>query len=132
MPESNNEQNPQSVTVPRRWKLVEQQLRAEREKLLSELALDTAPPDELADGWQDRDSAAESEIRDVEFVHRGALRHRILQIERALEQIKLGTYGRCTSCRRAIDAARLTKTPDVQMCLACETELEGERAPVTM
>jgi RNA polymerase-binding transcription factor DksA len=106
MPESNNEQNPQSVTVPRRWKLVEQQLRA--------------------------DSAAESEIRDVEFVHRGALRQRILQIERALEQIKLGTYGRCTACRRAIDAARLTKTPDVQMCLACETELEGERAPVTM
>jgi putative phosphoribosyl transferase len=51
--------------------------------------------DELADGWQDRDSASEAEIRDVEFGHRGAIRQRILQIERALERIKSDTYGRC-------------------------------------
>ena len=132
MPETSNEQKPQSVTIPRNWKFVEQQLRDELEKLLSELTLDRTPPDELADGWQDRDSAAESEVRDVEFVHRGALRRRMLQIERALERIKLGTYGRCAECGDAIDAARLSEEPHVQLCLGCESALEGESAPPRM
>jgi RNA polymerase-binding transcription factor DksA len=126
MPETGGDQEPKSANIPRHWKQAEQQLRDEREKLLSELVVDSAPPDELADGWQDRDSASEGEIRDVEFGHRGAIRQRILQIERALERIKLDTYGRCVRCGRAIDPARLADEPDVSSCLTCQSGLEGE------
>lgn len=55
---------------------------------MSALAEDLVPPDELAEGWQDRDSASESELRDVEFAHRGAIRERIVQIDEALDRIK--------------------------------------------
>ncbi|HLF84309.1 MAG TPA: THUMP domain-containing protein [Blastocatellia bacterium] len=118
--------------IPRHWKQAEQQLRDEREKLLSELVVDSAPPDELADGWQDRDSASEAEIRDLEFGHRGAIRQRILQIERALERMKLDTYGRCVRCGRAIDPARLADEPDVSLCFTCQSGFEGEAALSSM
>ncbi|HWN98966.1 MAG TPA: hypothetical protein VNS63_06800 [Blastocatellia bacterium] len=124
MPKSSAEQRPESRNIPEHRKQAEQQLRAERENLLSELAGDSAHLDELADGWQDRDSAAEDEIRDVEFGHRGALRQRILQIDQAIERIKLGTYGRCVKCGRAIESMILAEEPEVSFCLVCQSEYE--------
>ena len=107
-------------------------LRAKREKLLSELTVDSAIPDELTDGWQDRDEPSEGQIRDVEFVHRGALRQRVLQIEGALERIKLGTYGTCVKCGRAIESGRLAREAETSLCLRCQIDFEGETATATM
>jgi RNA polymerase-binding transcription factor DksA len=126
MPATKADRKPESTNIPRHWKQAEQQLRADREKLVSELASDSAPPNELVDGWQNRDSPSEDEIRDVEFDHRGALRQRILRIERAIERINLGTYGRCARCGRAIDSTRLTEEPEVLFCLGCQSDFEGE------
>lgn len=111
---------------------IEQDLRTEREKLVSELAADSATPDELTDGWQDRDEPSEGQIRDVEFVHRGALRQRVLLIEGALERIKLGTYGRCAKCGRAIESRRLAQEAEALFCLGCQSDSEGETVPATM
>jgi RNA polymerase-binding transcription factor DksA len=111
---------------------IEQHLRAERERLLKELVVDSAHPDELTDGWQERDEPSEGQIRDVEFVHRGALRQRILHIEGALERIKLGTYGRCVRCGGAIESERLSQAAEAPLCLDCQSEYEGETVPATM
>ncbi|MFY9608107.1 MAG: hypothetical protein WAU45_05760 [Blastocatellia bacterium] len=132
MRETGGEQHRQDSDTPRQWKKAEQQLRAERAKWLSELAEDLVPPDELTDGWQDRDSASESEIRDVEFTHRGAIREQILQIDQALDRIKAGTYGRCTGCGQVINRKRLANDLDAPFCLACQRALEGEGATSTI
>lgn len=115
-----------------RLKKAEQRLSAERERLLSELAVDSEAPDELINGWQERDSASEREIRDLEYVHRGALRQRIHQIDHALERIKAGTYGLCERCGENINRLRLANEPGVALCLACQRALEGETVPSTM
>lgn len=129
---STAKQNISSESTRRDLEKIDQNLRAEREDLLSELAVDSAHPDELTDGWQDRDEPSEGQIRDVEFVHRGALRQRIIQIEAALERIKLGTYGRCVKCGRAIESGRLAQEPEASFCLSCQSELEGENVSATM
>jgi RNA polymerase-binding transcription factor DksA len=128
---STAKQDVSSESTRRELEKIEQNLRAEREDLLSELAVDSAHPDELTDGWQDRDEPSEGQIRDVEFVHRGALRQRIFQIEGALERIQLGTYGRCVNCGRAIESERLAQEPETSFCLSCQSELEGETPSAT-
>lgn len=123
---------PLSEGTRRNLNKIEQGLRAEREKLVSELAADSATPDELTDEWRDRDEPSEGQIRDVEFVHRGALRQRVLLIEGALERIKLGTYGCCAKCGRAIESGRLAQEAEALFCLGCQRDLEGETVRATM
>jgi RNA polymerase-binding transcription factor DksA len=132
MPKRRAQQRPKTRDISKRSKETEQKLCTQREKLLSELSTDRESPDELADGWQDRDSASESEIRDVEFGHREALRKRILEIERAIERIKLHTYGRCVKCGRVIAAKRLTGQLEVSSCLACRREIEDEAGRINL
>jgi DnaK suppressor protein len=107
----------------------EEQLRAEQNRLLGELAADSASPDELADGWQDRDSAAENELRDVEYQHRSAIRERLLKVEQALERLQDGTYGLCVKCGARIDRERLSGDPAVLRCVSCQAASEGEAPP---
>jgi DnaK suppressor protein len=127
--ENNDRPNqPEKTNGSQGWKFVQEQLRAERDRLRSELASDSVSPDDLTDGWQDRDSASESSLRDVEFGHRSALRQRILQIDRALERIKEDTYGLCDWCQRRIDQTRLSLESGVQLCLACQSRIEAEAA----
>jgi RNA polymerase-binding transcription factor DksA len=122
---------PENLDTPRQWKNAERQLRADREKCVSELGEDLVLRDKLAQGWQDRDSACESEIRDVEFAYRGAIRERIFQIDQALDRIKAGTYGRCMACGHIIDRKRLANELDAPFCIVCQRALEGEAAAST-
>jgi DnaK suppressor protein len=132
MSRSRTQQKFASTDTSERWQETEQELGAQRKKLLSELSTDCESPDELADGWQDRDSASESEIRDLEFGHREALRKRILEIDRAVERIKLNTYGRCVKCGRAINPKRLAEQPEVSSCLACRRKFEDEAKRINL
>jgi RNA polymerase-binding transcription factor DksA len=110
----------------------EQRLQIERKRLVSDLPADVAPPDELVNGWPERDSSSEREVRDLEYVHRGAIRQRIIRIDRALERIEAGTYGLCDGCGKRIDRRRLSHEPGVEFCLACQKEFEAEIVPSTM
>jgi RNA polymerase-binding transcription factor DksA len=129
---STAKQNTFGEGARRNLEMIEQHLRAERDRLLAELVVGSAHPDELADGWQDRDDPSEGQIRDVEFVHRGAIRQRILHIEEAIERIKLGTYGRCVRCGSVIESQRLAQAAEAPLCLDCQSEYEGETVPATM
>jgi RNA polymerase-binding protein DksA len=46
------------------------------------------------------------------------------QIEKALERIRLGTYGTCAACHNAIDAARLGSAPEAEFCGPCQATRE--------
>jgi DnaK suppressor protein len=46
-------------------------------------------------------------------------RRELSQIERALEKIDVGTFSKCESCGREIEAARLVAVPHAAVCGRC-------------
>ena len=50
---------------------------------------------------------------------------RIWAIEDALDRIRDGTYGSCTSCGEQIPVERLLALPEASLCTECASEAEG-------
>ena len=48
------------------------------------------------------------------------------RIERAIEKIDRGEYGRCEVCGRHIPPARLRALPFAELCVDCKRQEEGE------
>lgn len=48
---------------------------------------------------------------------------RLVDMERALVNIKKGTYGYCRNCKEVIPQPRLELMPEAQYCVACERKL---------
>jgi len=48
----------------------------------------------------------------------------LTEIERALNEIESGEYGRCVECDESIAVARLEADPVTQRCIVCATKLE--------
>ena len=105
--------------------IVKERLEAERREISAELDSEFQPGEELAVGWQERDSPAERELREVEFSHREALLVRLRQISDAIERIELGDYGLCSGCGRKIGKKRLQSDPAVALCLGCQERAEN-------
>jgi DnaK suppressor protein len=104
---------------------IEARLYGERNEVYSSLISSSSlPADELVDGWQERDSASEQELRDIEYSHRGLLRQRLYQIDEAIERVKNGTYGLCIECESEINPKRLEVNPSVSLCLTCQSAVE--------
>lgn len=68
---------------------------------------------ELADAALDF-GTQEMSYRTVEIAGR-----ELVLVERALQKIAQGRYGRCENCGRQIPAARLRALPHAQYCIAC-------------
>jgi uncharacterized protein (DUF302 family)/RNA polymerase-binding transcription factor DksA len=49
-------------------------------------------------------------------------------IDGALERLDSGTYGRCVDCGKAIEPARLTKSPEAARCVPCQQAREKRAA----
>ncbi|MDH4227707.1 MAG: TraR/DksA family transcriptional regulator [Deltaproteobacteria bacterium] len=45
-------------------------------------------------------------------------------IEKTIERIDDGTYGKCEDCGEAVDGARLSAMPYAARCLACQSKRE--------
>ncbi|MFN7134252.1 MAG: TraR/DksA family transcriptional regulator, partial [Myxococcales bacterium] len=58
------------------------------------------------------DPEALARLREVE-------RRELHDIERALERIAVGTYGRCEACDGAIGRHRLLALPEARYCVDC-------------
>ena len=112
-------------------------LRREHDKLVAELKMmakpdihaaghwDTAFP-KFEDGETGSHASADEEADEVEeyevrLASEGTLETRLLEVNRALERIKLGAYGVCALCKKAIPLARLGANP------AAEFDMEHER-----
>jgi len=50
----------------------------------------------------------------------------LAQVERALRQLKAGTYGKCEACSAKIPVARLNALPYSTLCIKCQREMETE------
>jgi RNA polymerase-binding transcription factor DksA len=43
----------------------------------------------------------------------------LARIDRALDRISTGTYGRCLHCHRELPDIRLDRMPEAELCLTC-------------
>lgn len=50
----------------------------------------------------------------------------LAQVERAIKQLKQGTYGKCEVCSIRIPVARLNALPYSTVCIKCQREIEAE------
>jgi DnaK suppressor protein len=48
----------------------------------------------------------------------------LVQIQRALDRLRQGTYGVCEGCARKIPVARLNALPFTTTCIQCQREME--------
>lgn len=55
------------------------------------------------------------------------LKHRLLNIEAALEKIKNGTYGLCEKCNQRIPIEILKLNPETQWCSKCKMNARKNR-----
>lgn len=53
----------------------------------------------------------------------------LARVEKALEAIRQGTYGRCEFCEKAIPIARLKALPNSSCCVNCQRESELNGRP---
>jgi RNA polymerase-binding transcription factor len=109
-------------------------LQLERSRIADELdAAKPGPEQQLAAGWQDRDSPSEDEVREMEYSHIDALHLRLNQIEQALQRVADGCYGRCLRCNGRIGERRLSADPAVVLCKACQSAAEAPgRTPTSL
>ena len=64
--------------------------------------------------------AASAEIADV-LEH--AARHALTEIDRALDRLRSGRYGRCVDCDLHIGRDRLDVLPSAARCLTCQSRM---------
>jgi RNA polymerase-binding transcription factor DksA len=120
---SQNGRKKKVAAKPRRS--VKEKIAAEQREIRAEIEVSFQEGEELAEGWQERDSAAERELREVEFYNRELLLDRLRQISDALERLEEGKYGLCVECGRKIGTRRLKYDPAAALCLRCQQAAES-------
>jgi len=80
----------------------------------------SAPSSHLADLGSDREAS------DINLGRREAEVTEIQEIDDAMERIRVGSFGRCETCRKAIGRERLLAIPYALLCLPCKKEEESE------
>lgn len=68
------------------------------------------------------EEAAETFQMERDLALKRRLKSVLAEIEHALGKIAAGTYGRCDSCGREIEAARLEALPQANLCLSCKAK----------
>lgn len=108
-------------------------LEAERDSLTAEIeqferdgleSLSTASGENnYRDHMADQGSATFA--RELDLTLEGQARDALAQVERALQRIADGTYGKCANCEGEIPVARLEAMPEAELCLACKEREES-------
>lgn len=70
------------------------------------------------------DRATDAFNREVSYSVRINERDLVRRIDRALGQIENGKYGKCVSCEKTIQKARLTAVPWARHCIECQEALD--------
>ena len=107
-------------------------LENERNRLCQELQTEEnhLRSPQLYNPYKDRgESAMRTQERSNQVARSGYIKGRIAEIERALEKMDEGTYGKCESCGQPIPIARLRIMPQAVLCPDCKArkELGGKR-----
>ena len=70
------------------------------------------------------DMATETFDRELDYTLEENSEHVLSEIDGALRRIEDGTFGRCESCGREIDEARLEAIPYATKCIDCRRKEE--------
>jgi len=70
------------------------------------------------------DLAAETFEREKDLGLRDNAKIMLMKVNRALEKIENGTYGRCEKCGKSIEEERLEAIPYALLCINCQKEEE--------
>ncbi len=107
--------------------LLEERDRLERELEMSEAEL-SEPLEEMSGespyGQHLAENASGSIDRELDLMREPALRAALERIDRALEKIAAGDYGRCDRCGRDIGDERLEVAPYANLCMDCKRREE--------
>ena len=88
--------------------------------LEKDMTLDKADmPDEM-------DLASSEYLQSFQFRLRGRERTFLAKIDKALAQLKEGSFGVCESCEEPIHPKRLEARPETNLCIKCKEEQERE------
>ncbi len=75
-------------------------------------------------GDDQADAGSKTFEREQEMSIANNRRDLLIQMERAMERLDAGTYGRCESCGDAIPKARLQAFPSATLCVRCKQREE--------
>lgn len=100
-------------------------LQGEKEEVSRELVAEGPLCHREVGGLRESESS-ETNSQEIEWRHRGQLEARLRDINDAQDRLMDGGYGRCTDCGNEIGRMRLAADPVASLCLACQTNIEGE------
>ena len=95
-------------------------------RIKATLLADAGDFEELQSDWQERDSAAERNLREVEWSQYSSLNNELAEIEETRRRIGDGTYGVCEDCDDEIPRKRLTAVPTARKCISCQEIADKE------
>ena len=101
---------------------IRQRLQERRAELRGRVDEFAAPPElGAAQGFGKRigDGTIEAVRRLTDIGVGSSMEARLARIDRALEKLDDGSYGRCDSCGSSIPPARLHAMPDSVLCVVC-------------
>jgi len=111
---------------PKEIKKFKEELLRLKEELLSLVRATTEnekeyPSSEVGDSI---DQAADSSARELLFELNDSERHRLEDINKALQKIEQGNFGFCEKCGEKIDKKRLEVVPYARFCINCKAQME--------
>lgn len=113
--------------------ILRSRLESERKRLLDELVeLQSVSGDERREGspfGKREEEATETFELERKLALERRLKEQIGEFDHALRKFEEGTYGKCDSCGRAIEAARLEALPHATQCMACKAKNAKAKPP---
>lgn len=74
------------------------------------------------------DQGTDAMERELAFMFASKSGRLIYHIEEALRRVKDATYGKCFSCGKQINKARLDAVPHARLCIECKSSEEEKRS----
>lgn len=106
---------------------IKKQLLSRRETLVSGLRSMTSQLVEQEFSYTDSIDQASADVdRSLSLQMKDRDRQLLRQIDEALNQIKVGSFGECKRCGEEIAEARLQAFPLAVLCIECQSEVEVE------
>ncbi len=108
------------------FKLLHARLESEYKRLVDELEqlkASARPVDERREGspfGKREEEATEALELEKRLALEKDIRDKLAEIEHTLAKFDEGTYGKCDSCGKSIEPARLEALPQANLCLSCK------------
>lgn len=108
-----------------------QRLLAQRSQLLAQVSQIESDLEWLGTSVESESEEEGQELNIARLLERLDERDRATldAIDRALERMRAGSYGRCTACHEEVPLARLEAVPTAELCRPCAEMREGLERP---